>query len=154
MDDLIRPDEDLEAKEFEEATRNRWQRPQLPSRPKMPRFKISELDWALNKWVIGLFVILVVLFGGRYLHHVLKSDDTKNKPTTAQTTATSQPTASSAGSTNTGSTTTPAGTSQNISQTPGQVPNTGPGSTAAIFVVATLLAGSAHYFVTSTRKSS
>ncbi len=126
----IRPDEELEAKEFEEATKSRW---------KKPDWKISELDWALNKWVIGLVLILIVLFGGRWVHHALKNDDTKKAPVAVQTT---KPTTKPV-------TTTPTATEPKPTQTPTEVPNTGPGSTAAVFLAAVIIAGSGHYVITS-----
>lgn len=145
MEDL-RPDEELEAKEFEAATRSKWQRPnfpQLPNRPRLP--KRPNTGFFRNKWFIGFVILLVILFGGRWLHHVLKSDGTKtSRPTTAvQTTPSTNKTPAAA--------TTPA-TTPSPSQTPNQVPNTGPGDTAAIFAAAVFVAGSAHYMITS-RKS-
>lgn len=138
MEDL-RPDEELEAKEFEEATKSRWSKPQfpqLPNRPKLP--KRPNLRTLRNKWFIGFVILLIVLFGGRWLNHVLRNDNkTPAAPTTAQPVAANQPKATS-----TAPTTTPAPTS---SQTPSQVPDTGPGDTLAIFLVVTGIAAGLHY---------
>lgn len=143
MEDL-RPDEELEAKEFEEATKSRWNRPQfpqMPSRPQMP--KRPTMRSFLDKWVIGLILILIILFFARWLNHVLRNDHKKPPATPVVT----QPVVKKPAPATPAPAVTPTPT-----QTSTQVPNTGPGSTAAIFAASVFVAGSTHYVITA-RKS-
>lgn len=142
----LRPDEELEAKEFEEATRDKWQRPQLPRMPNLPsRPRLPSglrLPGGKSKWLIGIVVVVALIFGGRWLHHELKGNQSnpQTPPPATATTNSPQPQASaSTAPTNSGA----------QAQSSGQVPNTGPGDTAAIFLAATLAAGLAHYLVSS-----
>lgn len=139
----LRPDEKLEAKEFEAATRSRWQRFRRPSRPywqRQPRLPSSK-----SKWLIALVIFLIILFGGRWLNHVLKNNDT-NRPTTPTTTqSTTSTQATQKSQTENSSTPTNPGTNP---QTGNQVPDTGPGSVAAVFLAAGIIGGSVHYVLT------
>lgn len=144
MDDLIKPDEQLEAKEFEQATKSGWR---MPSKPNIKR---SDLDWVINKWVIAVVAIIIVLIGGRWIHHILKTDDNKPAPVAVVNKPADKPKPQPA--TNVGPTAPPAVPTKPSGPAPAELPNTGPGSTVAIFLAVTVIAGSLHY-VTTTRKS-
>lgn len=102
--------------------------------------------------VIGVIIIVALVFLGRWIHHSLKNSTPS--PTTATTSQNpgqvpKQP----------GVTTTPSNTSSGTNPQPStsgsaaQLPNSGPGDVAAIFLASSFGAAGLHYIV-RTRKNS
>ena len=93
---------------------------------------------------VALIVLVIILFGGRWLHHELTHKNTvklaaastKNLPPAPQATGSSQSTGSSSGSTQ---------TSTNSSTSNSNLPNTGPGDDLTIFLAVSLAVASLHY---------
>lgn len=102
--------------------------------------------------IIAVVVIILLVLGGRFLHHQLtKNDKTGAGPSTAanvkQPGTNPQSGASTQGSGSTSSGTSSATTSSGTSGSATQVPNTGPGNVLAIFVGASFIVAGLHYAI-------
>lgn len=123
----ISPDREQESKEFDAAT---------AGRPWMRWVKIAVAV------IIGL---VILLFLARFIHHELKSSSKKpaiTVPTKQNSGAQTQTGQSPSGSGTQAPTTPPASGGKTAAGA--QVPNTGPGSTLAIFLGASVLAALIH----------
>lgn len=148
----FKPDEELEAQEFESIESEGRQVP----------------DWVktLGKVLAGLAIVVLLVLGGRWVNQQLSRDTTdkpaptatKQSPTAKQPTESTTPSGGSGTTTGGGASTGGGGASattgqdQNLkSQTGGNIPNTGPGDVAAIFLGASFIAGALHYAVAQRR---
>lgn len=103
------------------------------------------------KVVVGIAILVGLVFAGRAIHHAVKNKPTAQTNTGSTSQTAKKPAAASNPSTNGSSSTgTASGGSgaanQSGSTAATQVPNTGPGDTAALFAISAAIGTGAHYF--------
>jgi len=117
---------------------------------------IHKLDRNLIYGAAALLVILVLIFGGRFVHHYWDSHHHKNLtpantkllPTNPNGTSQSKPNPNVKPNSNSSSNSSNSTPSTSGSSTAsGQIPNTGPGDVAAIFVASAIAAAGLHYVI-------
>jgi len=130
-----------------------------PPRRNWRQFYDNRNQWLTTpvKVIVGIVIVVALVFLGRYVHHVLKND---NKTKTGSTSQTSKKPAT--GNSQNGQSSTNQNSSSSANQstgsafqpnttTPvpadGQITNTGPGDTVAIFLAASFGAAALHQFV-------
>lgn len=158
--------------EFEESVKNRTDEPTISAdtEPTMYERMSAQpwFDWAV-RIILAVIVILIIVFGGRWIHHRLEN---RNKPVNVPTAVNQTPSSPNRSATGTGSssnagTGTGSGTKQNSSQSPSsgstatgpslksgqQLSNTGPGNVVAVFLASGFAAAGLHYVYANRRNS-
>jgi len=134
-----------------------------------PNNQPAGLAWlrALSMILVAIILVVLIVLFARWVYHKVNHQTVKapgisttSTPSTSSTKANPESGAASSGSSSSNSgqssssntaTNKPSSSSSTPTNQTGQLPNNGPGNVATVFVGASLIAGGAHYVITTRR---